>query len=137
MDGKYERGIALLTSCANRGHGGCAQTLGAAYYAGRWIEFDMEKAIRWQSLAYQTGITYEFSGVYGAISLATIMCDQRNRKGGYEKYRSWIEKAKVLLNSLARNLSRMHSKNELVFEALVKKISQIEKSISAESCRAR
>lgn len=136
VEQKYKKGIATLRRCAEGGHGGCAQSLGAAYYAGRWVEFDMDEATKWLSQAYQTGVKYDFAGLYSAISLAAMMCDPRNQEGGYGKHRDWMQKAKGLFELLATNRNRMHSKTEKVFNAVIKKINLMDKSITAESCKA-
>lgn len=136
VEQKYKKGIATLHSCADGGHGGCAQSLGAAYYAGRWVEFDIDEATKRLSQAYQTGIKYDFAGVYSAISLAAIMCDPRNREGGYKRHRDWLQKAKQMYKLLAANKNRMHSKTQKVFSAVIRKINLMDKSITAESCNA-
>lgn len=135
VEQKYKKGITSLRNCASRGHGGCAQLLGAAYYAGRWVGFDIDAAIKWLFRAYQTSISFEFAGVYSAINLATIMCDPRNHQGGYKRHLDWIKRAKVLFELLATNRERMHSKTEKVFSALSKKIILLENSANAESCK--
>jgi len=132
----YPKAMQVLRGCAEKGHGGCAQTLGAAYYSGRWVSFDLEEAIRWHTVAYQSGLSNDFAGVYGAISLATIMCDTRHLQGGYSKHRYWIQRAKALLQNLEASRSRMPSKTEIAFTALFKNIAYMESTITTRNCNA-
>lgn len=134
VKGNHVKARRLLLDCADKGHGGCAQTLGSAYYAGRLVNLDIDKAVGWHRKAYETGTAHGFSGIYSAISLSVIMCDGRYSKGNYSEYMHWIGRAKLLLDQLVSAKHRMPSKTEIAFNAVTGKITELEARVTPENC---
>ncbi|MFK8032364.1 MAG: hypothetical protein AB8G18_19235 [Gammaproteobacteria bacterium] len=85
----------MLESCAQQGHGGCAEVLGWSYYEGDLGPDNLELSERWLRVAADTEDRFGMAGIAGYISLAEIYCDN------HEFEKSPEEIADVLLQSEA------------------------------------
>ena len=132
LAGEFKRAEQILEICARAGHGGCAQTLGAAYQAGKWVPLDTEKARNWLTLAYNTGIQNGFSGVYGALGLSLMSCNAG--QGGYPAFQQWLDRAQGLLDLLGARKHLMASKTEQALQSLNRRVELMGENVTRENC---
>ncbi len=128
-------GIEDIKVCANQGHGGCAQILGGLYYYARGVSRDLEKAERWQLLAWETGIDYGYAGVLGATHAAFYYCNEPSYKAGSKKISILLDSADEILDVIAENsLIESSSSEEKVILSIRSDIQTVRNNLIKGEC---
>lgn len=99
------KGVVAIETCAEAGHGGCAQVLGDLYYKGQGVEKNLDKARYWQMQAMDSDYDYHFSGIFAALSLARYYCEDASYQVSTDKIVKLLNATQGLLDSDLAELS--------------------------------
>lgn len=92
-----KRELDFLIFCAANGHAGCANVMAHNYqYGVNGLKVNLLQAINWNTVAYNSGISYGCAGIYSANNLGDITFIAPELDPVYN-WQTWYEKANQLL----------------------------------------